>query len=84
MKLECPLSGGHFKTGGSGLIILTKLNNEPVTINDRQIEYIEQIPESKVTMMNGRYYIVRESPQEIIDKVIRFDQKIMSGIKVEV
>ena len=66
------------------MIILTKLNKEPVTINDRQIEFIEQIPESKVTMMNGRYYIVRESPQEIIEKVTQFNQEIVSGIKVEV
>ncbi|MCI8708962.1 MAG: flagellar FlbD family protein [Dorea sp.] len=66
------------------MIILTKLNKEPVTINDRQIEFIEQIPESKVTMMNGRYYIVRESPQEIIEKVINFNREIISGLKVEV
>ncbi len=65
------------------MIILTKLNKEPVTINDRQIEFIEQIPESKVTMMNGRYYIVRESPQEIIEKVINFNREIISGLKVE-
>ncbi len=66
------------------MIILTKLNKEPVTINDRQIEFIEQIPESKVTMMNGRDYIVRESPQEIIEKGINFNREIISGLKVEV
>lgn len=66
------------------MIVLTKLNGEAVTVNNRQIEYIEQIPESKITMMNGRYHIVRESPQEIIEKVVQFNRKIVSGIKVEV
>ncbi len=66
------------------MIILTKLNGECITVNDRQIEYIDQIPESKITMMNGRYHIVRESPQEIIEKVVQFNRKIASGIKVEV
>lgn len=66
------------------MIILTKLNGEYITVNDRQIEYIDQIPESKITMMNGRYHIVRESPQEIIEKVTKFNQEIVSGIKVEV
>ena len=66
------------------MIILTKLNGECVTVNNRQIEYIEQIPESRITMMNGRYHIVRESPQEIIEKVTQFNQEIVSGIKVEV
>lgn len=66
------------------MIILTKLNGEYITVNDRQIEYIDQIPESKITMMNGRYHIVRESPQEIIERVVQFNRKIVSGIKVEV
>lgn len=66
------------------MIILTKLNGEYITVNDRQIEHIDQIPESKITMMNGRYHIVRESPQEIIEKVVQFNRKIVSGIKVEV
>lgn len=66
------------------MIILTKLNGEYITVNDRQIEYIDQIPESKITMMNGRYHIVRESPQEIIEKVAQFNRKVVSGIKVEV
>ena len=66
------------------MIVLTKLNGESVTVNNRQIEYIEQIPESKINMMNGRYHIVRESPQEIIEKVARFNKEIVSGIKVEV
>lgn len=66
------------------MIILTKLNGECVTVNDRQIEYIDQIPESKVTMINGRYHIVRESPQEIIEKVISFNREIVRGMNVEV
>ena len=66
------------------MIILTKLNGEYITVNDRQIEYIDQIPEAKITMTNGRYHIVRESPQEIIEKVVQFNRKIVSGIKVEV
>ena len=66
------------------MIILTKLNGEYITVNDRQIEYIDQIPESKITMTHGRYHIVRESPQEIIEKVVQFNRKIVSGIKVEV
>ena len=66
------------------MIILTKLNGEYITVNDRQIEYIDQIPESKITMMNGRYHIVRESPQEIIEKSIKYNQKILGGIKMEV
>ncbi len=58
------------------MVILTKLNGERVTINSGQIEFVESIPESKITMMNGRYHIVKESQEEIIDRIVRYQQEI--------
>lgn len=49
-------------------------------INSKQIEHIDVIPESKITMMNGKHYIVRESVAEIIDKEIQFNRQIVDGI----
>lgn len=60
------------------MIELTKLNGTPVLINPSQIEYIELIPESKIIMMNGKYHIVEENKDEIIDKVARFKQRCFS------
>lgn len=57
------------------MIELTKLNGEPVLINSTQIEYIELIPESKIIMMNGKYHIVGESKDLIIEKVIQFNNQ---------
>ena len=51
------------------MILLTKRNHEKFLVNHLQIEYIECIPESKVVMMNRDYYIVRETMEEIIDKI---------------
>ena len=48
------------------MIVLTKLNNQPVLLNCMQIEAVELIPESKVVMMNGKFYLVKESAEEII------------------
>ena len=65
------------------MIILTKLNGETTVINSRQIEHIDVIPESKITMMNGKYYIVKESIEEIIEKEIQFNREIIENVKVE-
>ena len=46
------------------MIVLTKRNHEKFLVNHRQIECIEMIPETKITMMNRDYYIVRETPEE--------------------
>lgn len=62
------------------MIQLTKLNGEAILINNVQIQFIEEIPESKITMMNGKYHIVKESLQEILDKEIEFKQKVATKV----
>ena len=59
------------------MIVLTKRNHERFLVNHLQIEYIETIPESKIVMMNHDYYLVRESVEEIIDKIAKYNAKVM-------
>lgn len=59
------------------MIVLTKMNKERFLVNHRQIECIETIPESKIVMMNHDYYIVRETTDEIIDKIAQYNAKVL-------
>ena len=59
------------------MIVLTKLNHEKFLVNHLQIEYIETIPESKIVMMNHDFYLVRESIEEIIEKIAKYNAKVM-------
>ena len=58
------------------MIVLTKRNNERFLINHTQIESIEMIPESKIVMMNRDYFIVKESPEDIIKKIQDYNAKV--------
>ena len=58
------------------MIVLTKRNNERFLINHNQIESIETIPESKIVMMNRDYFIVKESPEDIIKKIQDYNAKV--------
>ena len=49
------------------MIMLTKLNNTKIVLNCAQIESVELIPESKILMTNGKFYIVKEGAEEIIE-----------------
>ena len=49
------------------MIQLTKINGELIVINGDRIECMETIPESKISMDTGRYYLVQESVEEIIE-----------------
>ena len=58
------------------MILLTKRSKEKFLLNHLQIECIECIPESKITMMNHDYYLVCESVEEIIDKIAAYNAKV--------
>lgn len=60
------------------MIMLTKLNDNKIVLNCAQIESVELIPESKVIMMNGKFFIVKESAEEIIEKTVEYNEKIHS------
>ena len=58
------------------MIMLTKLNNTKIVLNCAQIESVELIPESKILMTNGKFYIVKESVEEIIEKTIEYNGRV--------
>ena len=58
------------------MIQLTKRNGERFLVNHNQIQCIEMIPESKVVMMNRDYFIVKESPEQIIRRITEYNAKV--------
>ena len=63
------------------MIKLTKRNHEKFLVNHLQIECIEMIPESKIVMMNRDYFIVRETPEEIVAKIAEYTAKVKDVLK---
>lgn len=62
------------------MIRLKGMNGKEYILNDSQIEKIEEVPETVITIINGNKYIVEESVDEVIDKVIMFKRQIFKGI----
>ena len=58
------------------MIVLQKMNGDQFLINHNQIECIEMIPECKVVMMNHDYYLVRDTVEEIIQKIAEYTAKV--------
>ena len=63
------------------MIHLTRLNDEDFVVNCAQIERIESIPESNVILMNGKHYVVQESVNEIIDRVVEYNARILKEVQ---
>ena len=58
------------------MIVWKRMNNEQFLVNHQQIECIELIPECKVVMMNHDYYLVRDTVEEIIQKIAEYNAKV--------
>ena len=59
------------------MIVLTRMNKEKFLLNHDQIEYIECIPETRIVMMNHDFYIVKETMDQIIEKITEYNAKVM-------
>jgi flagellar protein FlbD len=65
------------------MIEVNPLNGNKFILNSNHIEKIEEIPETVITLINGKKYLVKESSREIISKVIEFKQKYWAKVRVE-
>jgi len=59
------------------MIRLTRINRIPLVINSDLIEHVEVTPDTVVSLTTGQKFMVLESADEVIDRVIRFRREIM-------
>ncbi len=60
------------------MIKVTGLNNKEFVLNAEHIEKIEEVPETLITLVNGKKYIVLETPEEVIDKIVKYKNRIFT------
>ena len=60
------------------MIDLTAMNNKQFILNAETIEKVEEVPETLITLTNGKKYIVLENVEEVIEKVIKYKNKIFN------
>ncbi len=63
------------------MIDVTRLNDSCFVVNADLIQTVESTPDTVITLTTGAKYIVKESSEEIIDKVVAYKQRIFSILK---
>jgi len=58
------------------MIKVTRLNNVQVWVNPHQIEFIEQNPDVTLVMLSGKSLIIRESAEEVIERIVTYRSRI--------
>lgn len=65
---------------GRAMIHLTRLNNHPLAVNSDLIKFVEQAPDTVLTLLNGEKVIVRESTSEVLNRIVEFRRSILRGL----
>jgi flagellar protein FlbD len=58
------------------MIGLTRLNGHLLVVNAELIETIEATPDTVVALTSGKKFVVLESPDEVIERVVHYRQKV--------
>lgn len=58
------------------MIQLTRLNSTRLAVNSDLIQYVEEAPDTIITLVNGEKLVVRETAAEVIARVRAFRRSI--------
>jgi flagellar protein FlbD len=63
------------------MIQLNRLNNARLALNSDLIKYVEEAPDTVITLLNGEKLVVRETTGQVIERVLEFRRAVMNGAK---
>jgi flagellar protein FlbD len=58
------------------MIQLTRINRVPLVLNSDLIEHIETTPDTVISLTNGQKFVVLETVDEIIRRVVQFQAAV--------
>ena len=61
------------------MIEVTKLNGDSYFINAETIDFIEELPDTTLTLASGKKVVVKEPVETVVAKVIEYKQTIYLG-----
>ena len=64
------------------MIRLTRLNNHPLTVNSDLIKFVEQSPDTLITLVTGEKIVVLESAEEVLARLIECRRSVLQGLSL--
>ena len=62
------------------MIRLTRLNNRPLVVNPDLIKFIENAPDTVITLIWGEKIVVLETAGEVISRIVEYRQRLSGPI----
>jgi len=62
------------------MIQLTRLNNTQFLVNSDLIKFVEESPDTFVTLTTGEKIVVREKSADVLARMIQFRKSVLEGL----
>ena len=62
------------------MIQLTRLNSKALIVNSDLIKFVEQSPDTTVTLLTGEKIVVLEKPGEVITRIVAFRRAVLQDM----
>jgi flagellar protein FlbD len=62
------------------VIRLTRLNGSSIALNSDLIKFVENAPDTVITLVNGEKMIVLETTVEVIHRIVEFRRSVLAGL----
>ena len=62
------------------MIHLTRLNNKALFVNSDLIKFVEQSPDTVVTLITGEKIVVLEKPDQVLARILEFRRSVLDGL----
>jgi flagellar protein FlbD len=59
------------------VILVHRLKGEPLFVNADLIESVEALPDTVVTLVDGRKAVVAESPEQVVEQIRAFRASVL-------
>ena len=58
------------------MIQVTRLDHRRMIVNADLIKYVESTPDTIVTLTSGEKFLVLETPEEVVNRVVEFGRRL--------
>jgi flagellar protein FlbD len=63
------------------MIRLTRLNNRSLVVNSELIKFIENAPDTVITLVSGEKIVVLETAEEVINRIVAYRRRLRQSLK---
>jgi len=62
------------------MIYLTRLNSQSLVLNADLIKFVEEAPDTVITLVTGEKIVVRETAAQVIELVTQFRRSVLKDV----